>query len=85
MRGVTWAAIYCVMAVLYGFRPAVILLLAAHASGSKTLATSSALEPSTIGDLFRAFKDGAALTPSKFLPTPAGGCPWAKEAAAEKE
>ena len=61
------------------------LLLAELASSSKTLAKQSALELSTIGDLFRAFKDGAALTPSKFLPTPAGGCPWAKEAAAEKE
>ena len=61
------------------------LLLCWHASGSKTLAKQSALELSTIGDLFRAFKDEAALTPSKFLPTPAGGCPWAKEAAAEKE
>ena len=61
------------------------LLLAELASSSKTLAKQSALELSTIGDLFRAFKDEAALTPSKFLPTSAGGCPWGKEAAAEKE
>ena len=60
------------------------LLLAELASSSKTLAKQSALELSTIGDLFRAFKDEAAFTPSKFLPTSAGGCPWAK-AAAEKE
>ena len=55
------------------------LLPCYHASSSKTLAKQSALEPSTIGDLFRAFKDEAASTPSKFLPTSAGGCPWGKE------
>ena len=55
------------------------LLLAELASSSKTLAKQSALELSTIGDLFRAFKDEAAFTSSKFLPTSAGGCPWGKE------